>query len=155
MFLWVGEEWSCWASFPSTKHLWASWEVQYSANSVLLPVHGNITFMALFSMVFWRKQASSHPSGYWHWVKAKNYSFYSNNDAASLVGCYSPTRVVTIVFLGQTVSLTLLLYSPTERALKATLKPEFSYLHWAHAIAEFTTCLCLTVSVQISALYFE
>lgn len=76
MFLWVEEEWSCWASFPSTKHLWASWEVLYSVNSVLLPVHGNITFMALFSMVFWRKHASLHPSGYWHWVKAKKLRFY-------------------------------------------------------------------------------
>lgn len=151
-FLWVGDEWSCWAAFSSTEHLWVSWEVPYSANSVLLPVHGSIMFMAVFSMVFWRKQAYFHSAGYWHWVKAKNYPVISNSDAASLVDCYRPCSLVTITFLRQTIPPSLLLYSPTERALGASLIPEFSYLHWADAIADFTTRLCLAVSIKISAL---
>lgn len=57
------------------------------------------------------------------------------------------------MFLRQTASLSLFLYSYTEKALKVSLIPEYSYLHWADVIADFTTGLA--VSVKISALFLE
>lgn len=131
------------------------WEVLHSANSLPLPVHGHFLFVAVFSMVIWKKQVSFHPARYWHWMKVKNCPVISNSWCCQPHGFYSTCSLVAIMFLRQTTSLSLFLYSDTEKAFKASLIPEFSYLHWADVIADFTTCLCLVVSVKASALFLE